>query len=63
MSDQALLALPGIARGTQHGSQGVATIGQTSHICLHFITNMVKFDFQVTLKFTNSSRAGGGRGG
>lgn len=36
----------------------MAAISQTSHICLHFITSMVKFDFQLTLKFTNSSRGG-----
>lgn len=53
-----MLILPGITHRTEHGSQGVATISPTSHICLHFITNVVKFDFQLTLKFTNSSRGG-----
>lgn len=41
----------------------MATISQISHICLHFITNRGRFDFQLTLKFTNSSRGGNGRGG
>ena len=63
VSNQTLFILPGSTHRTEHGSQGVAAISPTSHICLHFITDMVKFDFQLTLKFTNSRRGGGWKWG
>jgi len=50
-----------VVRGARHHPRTPARWGGhgvtwNSHICLHFITEMVKFDFSVTLQFTSSRK-------
>lgn len=44
---------PRVSDTTHRPQHGVT---RSSHICLHFITEMVGFDFSLTLQFTSSSK-------